>query len=381
MFCGDGDTCTECITDVTLGRRHACYTRYDGTLWCAGLNREGQLGIPASEGPLATALQIHDETGDPITVVAASAGRAHSCAVLTDDRVMCWGRNTRGESGSGSVAATTPPSIVRKTDNTPLTGLVEVQAGDCFTCGRDAAGVVWCWGCNDAGELGRGTFTAPELAAPITSLGAVEDLSVGSYHTCVRLADRSVWCWGRNEDSELGVGGTAPRAVPSRVFENATSVSPGQFVTCATHVDTTVSCWGDSFHDRLGNGLDDSFNTATPTPVVTSRGGPPFTGAVDVTASSAICALRDDTSLWCWAKDLYGLTGTGGGASVPAPVQAENGDGFLVGVDRVEGHYAHGCAHLTSGRYVCWGRNAGGELLDGTTAHHGRPTQPQLTCP
>jgi alpha-tubulin suppressor-like RCC1 family protein len=96
------------------------------------------------------------------TAIAVSAGTAHSCAVLGDGQVFCWGANDQGQLGDGTTDARPLPAPVPS-----LTDVQQVAAGRAHTCARQRGGAIFCWGGNDAGQLGDGVTlqkTTPQMA-------------------------------------------------------------------------------------------------------------------------------------------------------------------------------------------------------------------------
>ncbi len=388
LFCGDG-TCSECVIDVAPGRRHMCALRYDNTVWCSGQNESAQRGSPGSEDRVAIPVQVKGADGQPFgDVVSLGSGRNHSCAVRRDGTVWCWGRNSQGQLGDGaapSPMSPVPTQVIDK-NNLTLKDAVAVRAGYCHGCALRADKTVTCWGCGSNGELGDGALQGRPKASPVLTepLGPrfadVAEISAGHEHTCLRTTAGAVWCWGHNQYGQIGNGTVISVVVPTKVLDNATSIGAGSQFTCATKSDGTVWCWGRASGDRIGDGNDElPEDKHIPTQVLTQYLGAPFTGSTQVSVGTVGCVIIGDTGVWCWGKDQYGTTG-GGGSTVPAPALFTDG-AQLADVDRLVGHYAHTCAHQTTGRYVCWGRNTSGQLANGTYAHTGRPATVQLTCP
>lgn len=396
LFCGDG-TCSECVTDASPGRRHMCSLRYDGTVWCSGKNNRGQLGQPPNQDRTPVPVQVMGAGGQPLTgITAIGAGREHTCALRADTGVVCWGHDMQGQLGDGGVAqdAVPVPVEVIGVDNAPLTNITQVFGGAFHSCALDRAAQVWCWGNNPYGQLGDGSYAERPRAVRVRKAGGLEvltdvvELAVGHDHNCARTGANQAWCWGRNDDGAIGNGSAEHQPLAVRVradattlLENVVSIGAGSFFSCAALLDGTAKCWGAGWRDRLGNGVDDTpVNHDVPTDVVERPDGPAFQEVAKVAVGSVGCVVTRDTAVWCWGRDQYGTTGGRGGSTVPSPVFL--GDEVqLTGVDRLVSHYAHNCAHLTSGRFVCWGRNTGGELASGTIAHTGTPADIQLTCP
>jgi len=159
------------------------------------------------------------------TAVQLTAGANHTCALLADQTVRCWGAGELGQLGWGALRNHEIPSKVMG-----LTSAVQVAAGDGHTCARtspdgrpETAGAAVCWGDNHAGQLGNGTRqpdrgTGPSVQEPLLNGDALE-LAAGSLHTCAIKRDRSVVCWGSNSAGQLGDGITLqyPIAQPTRI--------------------------------------------------------------------------------------------------------------------------------------------------------------------
>ena len=391
LFCGDG-TCSECVTDVALGRRHMCSLRYDGTVWCSGQNESAQLGQPMSA--LRTTEPIEVQGPFDHDVISIGSGRSHVCAVRRDGTVWCWGHRSQGQLGDGIVnseSGVSTPVQVTKVDKSPLTGIKAVTAGYCNTCAVDTAGGGWCWGCDDTGELGDGVTVRRARAAPVLSRASepftdIAEITVGHQHSCLRTNAGAAWCWGEDLEGQVG-NGVSPagnlttfEVLPVKILDDVRSIAAGSDFTCASLTDGTARCWGNASGDRLGNGEEaDPADKYSPELVVEQLGGPAFTHVTQVSVGAVGCVLSEDSALWCWGKNSYGTTG-GGGSLVPAPVISQDAK-QLVGADRLRGHYAHTCAHLVDGRFVCWGRNTSGELANGTFIHTNTPAVVKLTCP
>ena len=90
---------------------------------------------------------------------AIAAGYDHTCAIIQDATLRCWGSNTAGQLGDGT---TVEPVLAR--DRRRITAVVAVTGGSVHTCAETDDGALFCWGSNDSGELGDGTTTQPRAA-------------------------------------------------------------------------------------------------------------------------------------------------------------------------------------------------------------------------
>lgn len=150
-------------------------------------------------------------TGNGVTVItpAAAPGTAspvepsHSCTVAAAAEVACWGDNEFGQLGDGTFVTHQSPVLV-----TGLTTAVSaVVAGEYHTCALTTAGAVLCWGRNDVGQLG--VAPGPDSATPVEVTGLAEDvvaISAAESLTCALRAERTVTCWGANDVATLDDG-------------------------------------------------------------------------------------------------------------------------------------------------------------------------------
>lgn len=206
------------VQDIAAGFLHTCAVDVGGAVWCWGNADDGRLGGAPDSGDEAGMVRVNGLDG-PATAV--SAGVAHSCALLADGTVMCWGSNRFGQLGDGTTGGRpTPDRVIGLAEK-----VVEVAAGDHFTCARSEGGGVWCWGWNDLGQLGQGSFDGPAEPGGFSAStrpvrvgglpGPAASLAAGAGHACA-LVGGAAWCWGRNEVGQLGDGTVEDRAAPVR---------------------------------------------------------------------------------------------------------------------------------------------------------------------
>jgi len=356
-YCSNG-TCTgDCITDVGLGRRHTCMLRHDGTVWCAGQNDVGQLGIGSLGSASPMYVQATDASGPISDATAIGAGNNHTCAVRAG-HVWCWGSNAYGQLGDNTVNTATKAVEVVTASLTPLENIVAVAAGTRDACAIDAAGALWCWGGNDGGQLGDGTMTTRGYAVQVATLTNVQSVSMGIDHVCALQANTTMSCWGYGYYGELGDGTGTMRLTPMPIG-NATSVAAGGWTSCAVLANGEAQCWGRGDQERLGTG--DESNAMSPVPVLSGALTGHLQRVVQIAVGGLSCAVTMDNQLLCWGVNPHGQIGNGGGS--PFPVNVPLG---AAGASHVYAHYAHVCARSTDGNLWCWGRNTEGELGDST---------------
>jgi cysteine-rich repeat protein len=404
----DGDRCSpDCkvqeVVSVAAGLQHTCAVLSGGRLKCWGQNDKGQLGLGNTKGrgllpgDMGESLPFVDVGGE---VIAVTAGECHTCALLSDGAVKCWGCNDKGQLGQGD-------TVLRGDDPgdmgsaLPVVNLGEGQTATALVAGFEhtcavlkGSGEVKCWGHNNEGQLGLGNNmnrgdNPGEMgdALPAVDLGILGgptvEIALGREHTCARRKAGQVKCWGKNDTGQLGQGDTADRgdgplemgvalfAVDLGFGKLAAGIAAGHFFSCAILLNGAVKCWGRNADGQLGQGdpLDrgDQFG---------EMGGNLFTiplgagrTAVQVEGGlSYTCALLDDMSLKCWGDADAGQLGQGSAAKVGvAPGQM--GDSLPpvdLGTDKVPlgvvAGGAHTCAWFKDGSAKCWGANSVGQL-------------------
>ena len=193
---------------MSVGGDHTCAVLSDGTAKCWGNDWFGELGDPAWGGYSSTPVQVSDITN----ASSISAGDGHTCALLSDGTVKCWGAIVLTGGGIGSGA--TPVQV------SGITNAISISAGGFHSCALLSDGTVKCWGYNGEGRLGSGMANAdrptpiPVLVSLITN---ARSISAGMYHTCAVLSDGTVECWGGNTNGQLGDDATANTSIPVRV--------------------------------------------------------------------------------------------------------------------------------------------------------------------
>jgi hypothetical protein len=163
---------------VAAGIAHACALIADGTVRCWGLNSQLQLGTDEAAGTAPTPVEVPTVAG----AVAISAGTAHTCALIDDGTVRCWGANLGGELGNGTPSGFSTPVAVAG-----LTNATAISAGNAHTCAILDDGTATCWGFNGEGQLGNGTTVSSAAPVPVAGLTGALSISAGAGHTCAVL--------------------------------------------------------------------------------------------------------------------------------------------------------------------------------------------------
>jgi len=150
---------------IEAGVFHMCAILRDGTLQCWGRGEEGRLGNGS------TANSSTPVTVSGIAPAAIAPGAEHSCAVLRDGTMRCWGDNNFGQLGNGS-----PQGSFSTTPSGPVTGIttaIGASSGAEHTCALLQDGSLRCWGRNVDGRIGNGTTTDAFTPVAVTGFGGV----------------------------------------------------------------------------------------------------------------------------------------------------------------------------------------------------------------
>jgi alpha-tubulin suppressor-like RCC1 family protein len=323
-------------TGLTVGRFHACAI-VAGGLKCWGNNGHGQLGNGTNNNIATTSVAVKAATGpgELSGAKSVSAGQNHTCAVLTNQSVLCWGDESVGQLGNNSNESDKMLPVSANGLSSDI-----VSSGETHTCSLlSSTGGVSCWGNNESGQLGAESPSPKSLVplAPVSGVDAVV-LSAGGKHSCVILATtNSVKCWGSNAFGQMGVTpiSDSRNPLPNTVFNSAgnaliasstaQSITAGPKHTCVILPDGKVNCWGDNEFGQLGNGTTNA--TSTPGFVKDSLGTGDLTGVIAISASgsdeieegSHTCAIMSDRTMQCWGDGFFGQIGSAFKAVVEQP--------------------------------------------------------------
>ncbi len=286
-----------------------------------------------------------------------AAGSSHSCLVVGGGQVRCWGGNDSGQLGNGTfVGSPTPVAVVGLSGVTSLAVSGGYSSG--HSCAVVAGGQVRCWGDNSAGQLGDGSTTAKRSTIfAVPGLTGAAEVVAGSEHSCARLSAGQVRCWGGNDAGQLGNGTTTGSSVPVTVsgLTGVTALSAGPAHTCAVVAGGEVRCWGANFSGQLGNGS----TTGSSSPVAVTG----LTGATRVAVGEAhSCALLSGGTAVCWGSNFLGSLGNGTTLDSLTPVAVSG----LAGATDLSAGLRHTCALVAGGQGRCWGSTFTGQLGDGS---------------
>jgi alpha-tubulin suppressor-like RCC1 family protein len=371
---GDGGVVLRPVA-ISAGRAHTCAIREDQAVFCWGSNDYGQMGQPPGL-PVFEPTQVAFPSDARATQIAL--GEVHSCALLDDRTVWCWGYNDAVQGhdrlGSDSMMLTQSHAPVRVvSDSEPLGDVMEIAVGFWHACARRQGGLVSCWGQNASGELGTGCFKGPCVQLPgahtVEGIAAATAIAAGSGSSCAVVATE-VLCWGFNEGNQLGLlAGLITPAPPAqvgrdgrilsgvdRVFAGGGNVFSGEGLPFRGHLFALPSeeglfCWGANDHgqcdDRFGDDMVTSAFSIISLPYVSQMG----------LGYAHTCAVYNSGSVTCWGDGRAGQLGLSSRRIPTDDPIALDGPARAVTLGE-----SHTCTVLTDDSIYCWGDNTYGQL-------------------
>jgi len=336
---------------VASGQSHTCALMTDATVRCWGDNRHAQLGNGVrgyssvlDQSSRSTPVAVKGLTD----VTAVSAGASHTCAIRRDGTVYCWGDGYFGSPiGDG-------PNVDAPQQLNGITDAAAISSGGYHTCVVHQNGLVSCWGRNNSGQLGDGTRL--DNFDPVNAEGPtdVASISSGFAHTCALTKRGALWCWGIS----LANGTASDQNKPVLVsgLDKIQQISSGQYHTCALLTDSTVRCWGNNASGQLGDGT--KTNSAVPVTI-------PGLSNVNILAAGGrgdwggayTCAVMRDATVQCWGDNLSFSLGDGTRTPSLVPKVVPG----LSMVAAMSAGASHACAVLADTTVRCWGENYAGQ--------------------
>lgn len=353
LTCGEVDDQIDCdeIVEISAGERHSCAIRDSGKVACWGYNADGELGTGDT-----TPSNVPRETIVLTSATKISAGYTHTCAIdsaATGSNVFCWGNNENFQIGKpDNTLDFTEPTQVGLSD---LRGALDICSGGGHSCAVLSDNTVACWGAGGQGQLGTGfttsTYQRNKVLVDGDYLTDVESVSCGMIHTCALKTDGSVVCWGFDSSGQLGDGIAPLTECSGDCSATAVAVSvadvdyviAGRIQTCAVTSSGVVKCWG-NIEYWYGS------NTESPVDIVS------LDGALGVDMGyEHICSISTIGSLRCLGDNANGQLGSEDTLETDVVHLPSSASGIAANA-----YFT--CALWGIDPAKCWGENADGQL-------------------
>lgn len=393
-------------TYVSLGKDHACALLDNSTVKCWGRNSGGLLGLgntdskgfePNTMGDNLLAINL----GTGRTARQVEVANNHTCVILDNSTVKCWGDGQNGALATGGVddLGAGPNDLGDFLDAIDLgTGrtAMHISMGLSSTCALLDNSDIKCWGNNSSGELGLGdennrgdqsgemgdTLDAISLGTGLKAL----KIASGNSHQCAIVNNSALKCWGVGSAGQLGQGNSNTSGdAPDEMGDNLKTVDlgftgrlvrqvdAGAEFACAITGESTVKCWGDNSKGQVGIGSAEAFlgddtdemrGDLNSVDLGTGR----FARNISVGGEFA-CAVLDTSDVKCWGFNDQGQLGQGNtdsigaGATDMSTLNAIDLNGSKT--SRIVAGTKHACATLSDSSIKCWGDGTSGQLGDG----------------
>ena len=369
-------------TAIDANFYHVCALLNNAHVKCWGNGADGQLGQNHTNtigdetdemGNNLNAIDLGTVDGTALTAKAIRVGHYHSCALLNNGHIKCWGSGYRGVLGQGHTNAIGDETgemgnnlnvidlgTVDGTNSGAALTTKAISTGNRHACTLLSNDTIKCWGGGAYGQLGQGNINtigdeAGEMGnnLDVIDLGTVDgmingvtltvkDVQAGNYHTCALLSNDTVKCWGKGVDGQLGQGNTSTvgdemgemgnnlnaidlgtvNGTESGAVLTAKAIRVGHDHTCAILSNDTVKCWGKGADGQLGQGdtnaigdeVDEMGNNLNAIDLGTVDGtnsGTALTVRDIDLGHDHTCALLSNNGIKCWGAGYHGQLGQG----------------------------------------------------------------------
>ena len=380
----DAPVMTKATVEKIATGRSSFLIKDNGTLWGAGLNNRGQLGIGDTRNRTAYVPALVSPATLTFAKVSAFAygTESHTLGIASDGTLYTWGYNNRGQLGNGTTANRNTPGLTSLSTGTKF---IAVAAGRSFSAAIAADGRLYTWGYGSDGQMGSGgTASTNSSPQPIPTDLRFQAVSAGD--RCVyaitnegtylddggevQYKPGKLYAWGYNGSGRLGTGDTTRRTVPTQVavggsFDPVVKMVAGRslgHVLVLKSDGTAYSC-GYNGYGQLGDGSTTSRSTLS-IPVGTVKFKTVGTG------HNHSMALTADGSLYAWGYNNYGQLGNGNTTRQRTPVWISRDSRKYVAM--AAGEYTS-MAVCAEGRLYLWGYNNYGQFGNGTTVRQNYP--------
>lgn len=291
------------VDTIAVGNDHSLVIKSDMSLWAAGDNSKGQLGV-GTDTESSSGVKVMDK------VVYVEANDDVSFAIDVNGTLYGWGDNSDGQvsPGTSSVYISKPQKLM---DN-----VAGVSAGDEHTIVLKNDGSVVGWGCNGHGELGFAVNSKKNAETKL--MDNAVDIAAGDGFTLIVTKSGEVYACGNNENGQLGTGDYKDQTALTKVISSgAAQAEAGDEHSVVLMADGTVKTAGSNQFGQLGTDdgtVSNSFDITNLKKVQSVFAGADSSGAV-----------TEDGVLYVWGADEMGQLHNGGTENVYIPEKVTSG--------------------------------------------------------
>lgn len=194
------------VANVTAGGKLTYVTLKNGTIYVAGAGSAGTLGLgDFADKPNFVKFSFFENNNIPLLKIFPSHAN-HSCAITQSYSLYCWGLNSDGQLGIGTTTNMATPTLVTFFEKDFY--VVQVTMGVYHTVALTASGRVFAWGSAQSGALGNGRaddviFSLPQEIVSLADKNVVEMVS-GLNFNYARTGDNKWYSWGAGSGGVLG---------------------------------------------------------------------------------------------------------------------------------------------------------------------------------
>lgn len=353
---------------VSYDQLDACVQRSNGELYCGNLG----LGLKL----------IHDFGNLKVTQLEVGRDSSHSCALMDDENLYCWGEGFNGQLGNGAGQASSIPVMIDMSGVLSGKTIKSVALGDDVTCVIASDDLVYCWGEGSNQLLGNGSDSSQDSPVAVSTTGVLNGKKIKSLHVkfgtaCVIADDDKVYCWGGGGDGQLGNGASVNSNAPVAVSTSLKfkSLKNMYHTICGIAEDDLAYCWGYGQEGQLGNGASVSSNV----PVAVDMSGVLSGKTIKKLDGSGynICVIASDDLPYCFGYGQGGELGNNAlnDSNIPVAVVTS---GVLSGKKIIDLSVAESsaCVMDSDEDVYCWGNGSYfGEVGDGLSAVTSSPVK------
>jgi len=303
---------------ISTGYNHALVLMTDGSVYSAGLNTDGQLGLGHSN---MFSYSLKPMLMNGKTAKYISTWYTSTLILMTDGTVYGTGYNYSGQLGLDNY--TSYNSLQLMTSLTPLLTAGKIvkyiSRGDKHSLILMTDGTVYGTGHNYWGQLGLGIYSEKYNTLQPMLMGGKEAtyISSGTYHSLILMTDGTVYGAGLNGSGELGLGNytetyntlqlmssLTPLLAAGKIVKN---ISSGAYYSLILMTDGTVYGTGMNYYRQLGLGNDtESYNTLQPMLMPVGK----LAASISAGSSHTLVLMRDDT-VYSVGSNVASQLGTG----------------------------------------------------------------------